>query len=305
MGPTVTELARVADVVACDAFASQDDGLYHAVLLQKDGALSDLTYDASGPRDRQAIETVPGAKDVTAFWSDVNDVRNVIVTADDGAVWHFMQVGTEAWTRTLRCTVPGALRVAGYDDHHHGIVLAADGEITDQPFHGVTDAVAATYRADIEALSARAPAPTVAAHTPTPDKPEEPIVVGHLSNAVDIAALWAGDDRFVIVALASGAVLELGYGRYQAESRRELAHLPGLRRVNTCYASEPETGRYVVALTEPGDVYVLRYGTEPPRAVEPMISLRSTDAACYPTPDDQVRAVLVSADRIIDVVLPR
>ena len=39
-----------------------------------------------------------------------------------------------AWTRTRRRDVTNARRVAGYDDHHHGIVLTASGRITDEPF---------------------------------------------------------------------------------------------------------------------------------------------------------------------------
>jgi hypothetical protein len=305
--PTRTlELDRIGDVVACDAFSSRDDDVNHAVLLQKDGTLSDLTYDASGTRGRQVIGIVPGALDVTAFWSQVNDVRNVIVVTDGGSVWHFMQEGVNAWTRTLQRTVSGALRIAGYDDHHHGIVLTSDGEITDQPFHAVTPAVAAAYRADIEALSGgNALEPAADPKNPDADKAEQPIVVAEEPTAIDIAALWAEDqNRFVIVAEASGAVIEIGYGQNQPASRRELTRLPGLRCVNSCYANDPAMGRCVVALTEAGDIYALHYGIDVPNLGDTLISLPSTDVACYPTPDGQTRVVLVSADRILDLALP-
>jgi hypothetical protein len=303
---SISKLDRVSDVVACDAFCSADDGLYHAVLLQQDGTLLDLSYGSSGPRGSQVIGTVPGARDVTAFWSDVNDVRNVIVIGAGGDVWHFIQDGRHAWTRTLQRNVPGALRIAGYDDHHHGIVLAGDGEITDQPFHTVTHAVAASYRADVAAMSG--PGAAAAEHVPSPaaDEREDPIVVGRIASAVDIAALWAdGQNRFVIVADATGAVIEIGYGRYQPASRRELARLPRLRCVNACYTDDPAEGRCVAALTDTGDLFVLRYATDTPHVGEPMVSLPASDVACYTTPEGEVRAVLVSGDQIVDVVLPR
>jgi hypothetical protein len=304
---TTSVLGRVNGAIACDSFSSPRDGLCHAIVLGQDGSLTDLVYERSGkPRETQTIGMAHGARDVTAFWSDVDHVKNVIAVASSGDVLHFSQDGSGAWSRTLRGEVPDALRVAGYDDHHHGIVLTSRGEVTDQPFHGVSAAVAQAFRADTAAELQRSGrsvgSATIDATGPAEGAPEPPIVVANVPGAVDVAALWAdGSNRFVLLAEASSAITEIGYGIHQPASRRELARLPGLMGISACYVDDPGMGRRVVALTRGGQVYQLDYGTRPPPLGEPLVSMTAADISCYRTPDGELRIVLVTDERVIEV----
>jgi hypothetical protein len=289
---TRSTLGRVDDAIACDAFYSPDDGLCHAVVLARDGSITDLTYDQAGrPVARSVIGTVPGARDVTAFWSEIDNLRNVITVTETGDVWHFSRDGAGPWSRSLQRNVPGALRVAGHDDHHHGIALTEEGEITDQPFHTVTAAVEKAFRQGTTAVANRAQG-----------EPEKPIVVGNIPSAADIAALWADrPDRFVIVAETSGAIVELGYDSLPA-SRRELARFPGVMAVSACFVEGPAAGKRVVALTSAGDVRVLSYDAETPSIDRPILRQRSGDIACFKTPDRRLHIVLVSDGDVVDLV---
>ena len=301
-------LGRVNGAIACDAFCSLGDGLSHAVVLGDGGSLTDIVYEKSGQqRERHTIGMAQDARDVTAFWSDIDGVRNVIAVTSRGEVWHFSQSGSEPWSRTLRREVPDALRVAGYDEHHHGIVLTSSGEVTDQPFHGVSAAVAQAFKADTAAAlerSGRSPAAAALDSAgPAEGEVEPPVVVGNVPAAVDVAALWAdGGDRFVLLADRSGAIIEIGYGINQPATRRTLATLPGLKNISACYVDDPATGRRVVALTETGEIHELRYGIDPPRLGEPLISQSAADIACFKTPDGDVHIVLVSNGQVIELM---
>jgi hypothetical protein len=286
-------LGRVNDAIACDAFCSLDDGLCHAIVLARDGSITDLTYQTGKPAARSGIGMAPGARDVTAFWSDIDDLRNVITVTETGEVWHFSRNGAGPWTRSLQRKVPGVLRVAGHDEHHHGIALTDEGEITDQPFHAVSAAVEKAFRQSNVVGRPEG-------------EPEKPVVVGNVPSAVDIAALWAdGPDPFVIVAEADGAIVELGYGTGQSRSRRLLARLPGLMALSACYLEDPAMGRRVAALTSSGDIRLLRYGTETPRIEEPILTRRSIDIGCFKTPDRTLHVVLISDGEVVDVIDPR
>ena len=87
------------------------------------------------------------------------------------------------------------MRVAGHDEHHHGLALTDEGEITDQPFHAMSAAVEKAFRQSNVVSRPEG-------------EPERPVVVGNIPSAVDIAALWAeAPDPFVIVAESDGAVV--------------------------------------------------------------------------------------------------
>src|SRR5262249_54091726 len=144
-----TRVGSVPAASAVDAFCSLDNGLCHAIVLQKDGTITDLVYNRDGtPGYQRVIASVPGARDLTAFWSELDDLKNVIIVAPNGDIWHFTQHGCAPWERALQRNVADALRVAGYDEHHHGIVLTSTGEITDQPFHTLHPAVQQEFLAD-------------------------------------------------------------------------------------------------------------------------------------------------------------
>lgn len=294
-------LARVPGAVACDAFWSIADDLCHAVVLDRDGGLTDITYAAGGAvRATSNVGVADGALDVTAFWSDVDEMRNVIAIAGSGQLPHFRRTGDEPWTSLRRRDVPGAARVAGYDDHHHGIVLTGAGRITDEPFHGVTAAVQQAFVEDTAqalAQSGRA----AAAHAVTRPTDEEPAIhVADVPDAVDISALWAdGQNRFVIALDRNGAVIEFGYGIHQPQTRRVLASFPGASRVSSCYVNDPATGRRVVVLTHEG-VHVLRYGAELPGDTRP-IATAARDVGCFAKRDGVLRIVLVAGDEIVEL----
>lgn len=295
-------LATVPGAIACDAFRSRDDGLCHAIVLSNDGRLADVVYEDDGMlRAVSAIGAAGGARDVTAFWSDVDDVRNVITVSATGEVSHFRQKGEDAWTRLRRRDVPDALRVAGYDEHHHGIVLTESGRITDEPFHGVTAAVQQTFVADTAAALAQAGRAAAASNVPPPQDEEPAILVATIPGALDIAALWAdGQNRFVIAADANGAVVELGYGVHQPETRRVLAPISGVRRISACYLDDPATGRCVVSLMRGGEVHALRYGAELSDSSGPLTTRMAEDIACFPSTNGGVRIVLVSRGDILE-----
>lgn len=287
---TRSAVGRVDDAIACDAFCSLDDDLCHAIVLARDGSITDLTYETGKPAARSVIGIAPGACDVTAFWSDIDDLRNVITVTKTGEVWHFSRHGAGPWARSLQRMVPGVLRVAGHDEHHHGIALTDEGEITDQPFHAVSAAVEKAFRQSNVV-------------TRPEGEPEKPVVVGNIPSAVDIAALWAdGTDPCVIVAESDGRVVELGYGIGLSTTRRELARLPGLMALSACYVEDPATGRRVAALTSAGEICLLRYGAEPPRIERPILTQRSTDIGCFKTPDRTLHIVLISDAEVVDVL---
>jgi hypothetical protein len=305
MSATGRVLEAVRGAIACDAFRSLDDAASRAIVLGDDGRLTDVAYvDDGRARHVREIGRVAGARDVTAFWSHPDDVRNVITVTADGEIAHFRQKGEEAWTRTRRRDVPDAQRVAGYDDHHHGIVLTASGRITDEPFHGVTAVVQQTFVADTVAALTKSGRTEAAAQVAPPDDNEPAIAVATLPGALDIAALWAdGQNRFVIAADASGAIIECGYGTHQPETRRELASIPGLVRISACYVDDPATGRCVAALTRDGDLYALRYGAAPPRLGAPIARRAANDIACFTGADGRVRVVVVSGDEVVELAL--
>jgi hypothetical protein len=297
-------LATVRGSIACDAFRSVDDGLSHAIVLAGDGQLTDVTYEDGGRvRAVRGIGRAEGARDVTAFWSDVDDMRNVIAVGADGLISHFRQKGEAEWTRIRRRDVPDALRVAGYDDHHHGIVLTGAGRISDEPFHGVTASVQQTFVRDTAAALTQSGRADAAAKVVAPTEEEPAIPVATLPDAVDIGALWAdGQNRFVIAAEASGAITELGYGAHQPETRRVLASIRGVARINACYVDDPATGRCVIALTRDGDVHALRYAAAVPRGGGPITRRAAAkDVACFASADGHVRVVLQSGDEVIEV----
>lgn len=297
-------LATVRGAIACDAFRSRDDGLCHAVVLSDDGQLTDVVYEEDGAlRAVNVIGAVGDARDVTAFWSDVDDVRNVITVSMRGEVTHFRRKGDDEWIRSRRRDVPDALRVAGYDEHHHGIVLTAGGRITDEPFHGVTAAVQQTFVADTAASFAQAGRDAETVKVPQPGDDEPATLVGTIPGALDIAALWAdGQNRFVLAA-DKDAVIELGYGVHQPETRRVLAPIPGVRRISACYLDDPATGRCVVALTRAGGVHVLRYGIDLPPAPEALTTRMGEDVACFPAARGGVRIVMASHGEILELAL--
>jgi hypothetical protein len=305
--PRTTVLAPARGAIACDAFCSLDDGLCHAVFLSRDGAITDVTYDRGGQtRDVRVIATEPGALDVTAFWSEVNDVRNVITVTASGDAWHYIQDRADGpWSRSLQRNVPGARRVAGYDEHHHGIALTSAGEITDQPFHTVTAAVEQAFRADTAALAGKTAEAARSVLSRPKGEPERPIVVDTVPAAVDIAALWAdGPNRFVIVAERSGAITEIGYGIHQGSTRRELARLPGLTSVSACYLGDLGLERRIVALTSAGELYVLRYAIDVPQVGPPLATPRAADVGAFKTSKGELHAVLVAGGEVVDVASP-
>jgi hypothetical protein len=295
-------LATVRGAIACDAFRSRDDGLCHAIVLSDDGQLTDVVYEEEGTlRAVSALGAAGDARDVTAFWSDVDDVRNVITVSASGEVSHFRQKGEEAWTRMRRRDVPDAIRVAGYDEHHHGIVLTERGRITDEPFHGVTAAVQQTFVADTAAALEQAGRAAAPLKAPPPGDDEPAVLVATVPGALDIAALWAdGQNRFVIAADEKDAVLELGYGIHQPETRRVVARISGVRRISACYLDDPAIGRCVVALTRDGEVHVLRYGAELGRAREALTTRKAEDIACFPSANGGLRIVLVSGGDVLE-----
>ena len=72
-------ISRITDVMSCAGFCSRDDGLLHAVVLRRGGEIIDLAHDRRGaPIAEGLIGTIEGARDLTAFWSNQDDVRNVI-----------------------------------------------------------------------------------------------------------------------------------------------------------------------------------------------------------------------------------
>jgi hypothetical protein len=290
---TSSVLAHVDDAIACDAFCSLDDGLCHAIVLARDGSITDLTYETGKPAARSVIGIVPGARDVTAFWSHIDDLRNVITVTDEGEVWHFSRHGAGPWKRSLQRKEPGVLRVAGQDEHHHGLALTDEGEITDQPFHAVSAAVEKAFRQSNVVSRPEG-------------EPEEPVVVGNIPSAIDIAALWAdAPDPFVIVAESDGAVVELSYGIGRSTTRRELARLPGLMAVSACYVEDPVMGRCVAALTSAGEICLLRYGAETPPIERPFLTQRSRDIGCFKTRDRTLHIVLASDADVVDLVESR
>jgi hypothetical protein len=296
-------LVRVPGAIACDAFWSPDDDLCHAVVLARDGTLTDVVYDDGRVHDAARVGLVEGARDLTAFWSETDDERNITVVTARGQVPHFRQKGAAPWMTIRRRDVPDAIRIAGYDFHHHGIVLSAAGRITDEPFHGVSAAVQQAFVEETAAALAKRGRTEAAAAVAPPSKEEPSIEVAIVPAAVDVAALWANDqDRFVVAAGADGAVTEFGYGVHQAETRRVLATIPSVLRLNSCYVGDPATGRRVVALTRGGDVHVLRYGVEPPSKAAPVTTMAAQDIACFPKGDNVMRIVILAGDEIVEVV---
>ncbi len=311
-----SELGRIEGAIACDAYCSLDDGVYHAVVLGRDGAITDVAYERSGaPRGREVLGRVPGARDVTAFWSLVSNLRNVITFTESGEILHFTRSGAGLWTRAVQRNVAGARRIAGYDDHHHGIVLTSAGETTDQPFHTVTPEAERMFRQTLEADLARLGKTTtkeaIATMSRPQGEPEKPIVVGTFPAAVDIGALWANDpNRFVILAEASGAITEVGYGMLQDATRRELARIKEPVAVSGCYAGHSEgpqrpedlrAGKWVVALARAGELHVIRYGTDAPSVETAVMVKGAVDAACFRTPERELHGVLVASDEVLDV----
>lgn len=296
-------LARISGAIACDAFWSPDDDLCHAVVLARDGRITDVVYDDGRVRDTAGIGVVEDARDVTAFWSETDDERNVTLVTASGQVPHFRQKGTAAWTTIRRRDVPDAIRVAGYDFHHHGVVLASTGRITDEPFHGVSAAVMQVFVSETNAALADSGRSSVAAQALTEKKEEPAIEVAVIPGTVDIAALWAdGPNRFVIAADANGAVHELGYGERQSESRRVLATLPSILRLSSCYVGDPATGRRVVALTRSGDLHVLRFGAGLPSKDAPVTTMAAQDIACFVKGDNVMRIVVLAGDDVVEVI---
>jgi hypothetical protein len=296
-------LTTVAGAMACDAFWSPDDDLCHAVVLARDGTLTDVSYDDGRVHDAARVGVVEGAHDLTAFWSETDDERNVTVVTASGQVPHFRQKGAAPWTTIRRRDVPHAIRIAGYDFHHHGVVLTSAGRITDEPFHGVSAAVQQLFVSETTAALAESGRISEAAQAVAEKKEEPAIEVAAVPGVVDIAALWAdGPNRFVIAAGADGAVHEFGYGERQPEMRRVLATIPGVLRLNSCYVGDPATGRRVVALMRSGDVHVLSYGVEPPATDAPAVTIAAQDVACFPKGDNVMRIVMLAGDEVIEVV---
>jgi hypothetical protein len=298
-----TALSRVSDAIACDAFWSPDDDLCHAVVLARDGTITDVVYDDGRVRAAGRVGVVDGARDLTAFWSDADDERNVTLVTASGRVPHFRQKGSAAWATIQRRDVPDAIRIAGYDQHHHGIVLTAAGRITDEPFHGVSAAVRQAFVEETTTALANRGRVDAAAAVAAPSKEEPSIEVATVAGAVDIAALWAdAQNRFVIAAGGDGALIEFGYGAHQEETRRLLGTIPGAFRLNGCYVGEPATGRRIVALARGGEVHVLRFGAAVPAADPPIARVAAQDVACFAKRDNVMRIVVLAGDELVEIV---
>ena len=290
-------IARLNDVIACAGLCSHDDGLLHAVVLRRGGEILDIVHDRKGTSITTVkIGALEGARDLTAFWSLQDDVRNVICVADGGRVVHFSQKETGPWTSAERRRVPNALRIAGYDLNHHGLVLSGTGEITDQPFHGIAPEVM-QHHADSRQEAGRPLQTPLAAMD---EGEEQPVVVGTSEGVVDIAAFFAeGNDRFVIQAQATGAITEIGYGELQPASRRIVATLPGVRRIAACYLGEDRTGRSLLASTDQGSLWLFSYGTDIPRSGRRLELSASTDIDCFGTDRNELRILLATPGEVV------